>query len=53
MKVAGLDKYGRHKVVSISPKATADELHTLFEELIGPTAERPIVPMKRILVENV
>ena len=53
MKVAGLDKYGRHKVVSISPRATADELHTLYEELVGPTTERPIVPMKRILVENV
>lgn len=45
MKVAGLDKYGRHKVVSLSPQASAGELRNLFQELVGPESSRPIAPM--------
>lgn len=44
MKVAGLDKYGRHKTVALSAQTSAEELRTLFQELVGPDNSRPISP---------
>ncbi|KAI8547411.1 hypothetical protein RHMOL_Rhmol07G0193600 [Rhododendron molle] len=43
-QVAGLDKHGRHKSVSLSPQASTEELRMLFQELVGLKNHRPIAP---------
>ena len=53
MKVAGLDKYGRHKVITIPAQASGEDLKALYDELIGPAVERPVVPSRQIQVFNV
>jgi hypothetical protein len=50
MKVAGLDKYGRHKVAPIHGNKSAEEVKALFQELIGPMiteSSRPITALSK------
>jgi hypothetical protein len=45
MKVAGLDKFGRHKIVPVSAHKSVEEVKALYQELIGPMiteSNRPI-----------
>ncbi|KAH7840790.1 hypothetical protein Vadar_021636 [Vaccinium darrowii] len=42
MRVAGLDKYGRHKIVPLASKSSSEDLKKVYNKLIGPEFHRPI-----------
>ncbi|XP_058211507.1 uncharacterized protein LOC131323676 [Rhododendron vialii] len=45
MKVAGLDRFGRHKIVPVSAHKSVEEVKAFYQELIGPMiteSSRPI-----------